>query len=340
MADNETIVSSENGSNSEENDKEKNSSKNNTQTKRRNIYNKGIVACTVVHIIASISLVGILCYFLISILIKISVMYTSLGIAVACCIAILYGVQRAKKLLKEKSKKEKEAQEKEEYLYILNQIRQEPKECNYIDDLYTKIAELDGNCLVWKRVWEEMSASLDSDSKDRDFLLHLSHVYFMALKKKNDNKSEYFELKTKAARYQNIKGFLYGMYNQKTVITGIAAYVGTGALSVYASFFDDWITFSGITIAIISVIALAGFVFLRSSYYASEIELRKNGETWVRHEATIVNLEKVMMNYVMELNEFSCVGDGKSEKKLFMEQIGKVLMDNEKRFQKNMEKIQ
>lgn len=254
------------------------------------------------------------------------------AIIVIFFIAHFIGARRLKQLWEE-LQEEEENEKNRQYLSIL---RGEYSFAYF----QKKIDECGGNFFLWKSVWNKMGVAPDTYSKDRDFLVNLGHIYVMALGKKKYNKGQYFARKEKAARYQNIKGFLYGVYNQKTAITGIAAYTGTGVLSVYASFFDDWIIFSSIVIAIILIIAFAGFIFLRSSYYDSEIELRKYGETWVRHEATIVNLEKVMMNYVMELDKFSCIGAGKGEKKLFMEQIGKVLMENEERFQKNMEKIQ
>ena len=201
------------------------------------------------------------------------------------------------------------------------------------DEIYEK----GGNFFLCRRVVERMGILKAEDS---NFLVHLGIVYLTALRKKNDNKKKHFALRKKAARYQNIKSFLQGLYNQKTIIAGVAGYVGTGALSVYASVFKEWIVWAGISVVIILIIALAGYIFLRSGYYDSEIELRKFGETWVRHEATVTNLENVMMQYVMKLGEFSCDKPGEGEKKKFMEKVGKVLMDNEEKFQKNMEKIE
>ena len=253
-------------------------------------------------------------------------------------LVVVFILQRCKKIWKEEEEQEKQREEEKQKCETdrMKRWKCAPRDNSLWCDIQKAINKQGGNFFLWRRVVERMSIV---KAEEGDFLVHLGIVYLTALGKKN-NKKKHFALRQKAARYQNIKSFLQGLYNQKTIIAGIAGYVGTGALSVYASVFKEWIVWAGISIVIILIIALAGYIFLRSGYYDSEIELRKFGETWVRHEATVTNLENVMMQFVMELGEFSDDNIRKREKKLFMEKVGKVLMDNEEKFQKNMEKIE
>ena len=82
-----------------------------------------------------------------------------------------------------------------------------------------------------------------------------------------------------------------------------------------------------------------GFIVLQCSRYEAEIELKKYGEKWVRHEANIFRLENIMLKFVLELGEYADVGIGKSEKRLFMQQISEALFKNENKFQENMKEI-
>lgn len=332
MKDNDVIENSEN-----ETKQKENTPKDIMQKEKKDSYRKIINICIVIQIIVSICLAMIsgrvLYPFLIRILKEVSFVYIKSGIAIVLCVIVLYVIWKWKTLLQKRSVEVAVQQEKETYQSTLD-------DRGFFEHICERIDENDGKIFLWKRTWSKMEVSPEKDSIDRDFLIHLGNVYVTALNKKKYNKSKYFALKKKAANYQNIKSFLHGFYNQKTIVAGIAGYIGTGALSVYASAFYDWIVLAGISIAVILLIAFIGFIFLRHSYYDSEIELRKFGETWVRHEATVVNLENVMMKYVMGLEEFSRVEAGIDEKRLFMEQVGKVLMDNEERFQKNMGKIQ
>ena len=302
-----------------------------------------IIAIIIISIILSIVLIIIISpYYLQIINFILNHIISSLLIPIALMLASVFLLQKCKKNLEKESKKK----QKNKINYNLNKLKNLiPKtELSEINDGRseenegTKTDEKE-KLFLWIEVANRLIVS-ESDKKGKDFFIHLGRIYFQAKQKKEYNKAQYFAFKKKAARYQNIKSFLQGLYNQKTIIAGVAGYVGTGALSVYASVFKEWIVWAGISVVIILIIALAGYIFLRSGYYDSEIELRKFGETWVRHEATVTNLENVMMQYVMELDEFSKDDIRENEKKLFMEKVGKVLMDNEEKFQKNMEKIE
>lgn len=260
---------------------------------------------------------------------------------IALMLAAVFVLQRCKKRWKKKEEQEKQKEEeKQKQKCETEQVKKwkcVPRSNSLWCDIQKAINEKGGNFFLWRRVVERMGIV---NAEEGDFLVHLGIVYLTALGKKNDNKKKHFALRKKAVLYQNMKGILQGLYNQKTIIAGIAGYIGTGALSAYIPDFGNLFLIISVVFLIILAISIIIFIFLRGSQYASEIELRKFGETWVRHEATVTNLENVMMQFVMELGEFSCVGVGKSEKKLFMEKIGRVLMDNEEKFQQNMEKIE
>lgn len=255
----------------------------------------------------------------------------------AVLLIIIFILMKFKSKWNQKSEEAKEEKNQSDETETIQKWIDMDREDHLWQSIQSEIKEKGGIFFLWQGVVKRMGILKAEES---NFLVHLGIVYLTALRKKNDNKKKHFALRKKAARYQNIKSFLQGLYNQKTIIAGVAGYVGTGALSVYASVFKEWIVWAGISVVIILIIALAGYIFLRSGYYDSEIELRKFGETWVRHEATVTNLENVMMQFVMKLGEFSCDKPGEGEKKKFMEQVGKVLIDNEEKFQKNMEKIE
>jgi hypothetical protein len=76
-----------------------------------------------------------------------------------------------------------------------------------------------------------------------------------------------------------------------------------------------------------------------SLYYLDTSTIRKYGETWVRHEATIFQMQSAMYKYVMGLEPYNDSIDESMKKKLFMKEILEVMSNNESTFQNNMKTI-
>lgn len=140
------------------------------------------------------------------------------------------------------------------------------------------------------------------------------------------------------------KKLVTGVYNQKTTVVAVAAYFGNGVLSIYSHVYNtvlpsETFIFFTVGIGLFLVIGIIGLIFLRAGEYKNEITIRKYGETWVRHEATIFQMQSAMYKYVMGLEPYNDSIDERMKKKLFMEEILEVMSNNESTFQNNMKTI-
>ena len=245
----------------------------------------------------------------------------------------IFLLQLDKKHVREKEKLNDLDRKNEQALLKWQSVLRSKAAWDYLKD---EIQNNKGKASLWSAVIDRMQLLTEAEE---EFLKHLGHIYVETLSKKRKNKEMYFKIQKKSANYKNIKGLIEEIYDKRTVIAGVVGCVVSGALTVFISNFSSWVTAVAILVVIFISAGFCGFIVLQCSRYEAEIELKKYGETWVRHEANIFRLENIMLKFVLELGEYADVGIGKSEKRLFMQQISEALLKNENKFQENMKEI-
>ena len=205
------------------------------------------------------------------------------------------------------------------------------------EELETVIEENRGKADFWRLVINKIGKLRVISPEEEIFLIFVGNTYIQTLKKRNRNKDMYFSLQAKASGYQSLKKIFTEIYNQKTALAGMIAYLGNGALATYKEeLYKDTFTLINIVLLAFFVLGVILFILLRANEYEAEITLRKYGETWVRHEKTIFGIENAMCEYVLNLGEYANASSPEQEKERFMNQILSVMQRNEDKFQSNM----
>lgn len=167
------------------------------------------------------------------------------------------------------------------------------------------------------------------------FFRCMESAYNYSSKESYENKQKYFDCQKKVARYNAVKNIFGTIYNQKVVITGILGMFSTYIIQVISNSTARGII---VILGIMIVLGIVGFIYIQALRYEREIAVREYGETWVRHEAMVYNLNREMLKYVGNLGEYYEKKESE-KKKIFQENILLILDRNEEKFQENMKDI-
>lgn len=182
---------------------------------------------------------------------------------------------------------------------------------------------------------EELLEKIQDDFEKTTFFKCMKSAYRYSSKEAQDNKQNYFDYQEKASHYKAVKSMFEAIYNQKVVITTILGMFGTYIIQVISnSTAWEMIVILGIMI----ILGIAGFIYIQALRYEREIAVREYGETWVRHEAMVYNINREMLKYIENLGEY-CGEEESEKKKIFQENILSILDKNEEKFQENMKDI-
>lgn len=194
-----------------------------------------------------------------------------------------------------------------------------------------------GPYYIWGKVRERMD---DDSAENENFMTFLFETYEKSLDKHEYNKNKYFKSQTRKSRYDAIKEIFETIYSQKTVIISVLGLSGVGIVDIIKKPAEKNIIYGIIIILVIFLLlGFVGLVFLQARKYQDEIKVREYGETWIRHEAYIFKIQKIMIEFMSNLGAYADENDEEKKRELFMERIMIAMKENEDTFQKNMEDI-
>lgn len=184
----------------------------------------------------------------------------------------------------------------------------------------------------------------ETDTKNIRFYLWLEADYFEHFQQFVKHKNSYFE----SSDIQNRNEACLSFFKWMAIVVGYIITFLAGVNWYDVSQFVATSTFlqrhkalklgSALLLIVIFIIALFYIVkaFLNTEYLKRDSILRQKKETWLRHVESISNYQKEMLGFLWNLEEYQTCPSIEEKKKLLMNNIVKVWMKDNNKFQSNM----
>lgn len=180
-----------------------------------------------------------------------------------------------------------------------------------------------------------------STAEQKEFLEIIKGWRKSHIKSAHENKENYFQ--------KNV--ILISLLSGNKIVNMFIAILGTVVASIgiseviikcleFLKIVKEDTIFTGLVITLMFIIYM-GIVYFNYTLTEKqkELELKRYGETWVRHTVALYNYNQEILKYVYELDYY---GDASEEeqRKVFMEKLLAIEAENMNKFDENMKNLQ